>query len=300
MPAAVPPGAVRIRLPEARPPEPLGRGLPEADEALTGLFPVTGEPFPEASVRLAARGSVEPPLDGLVPAELTLASAEPADAVRPGAVPLDAVPPDASLPRAVPPHAVLPDVVLLDAVPPGAAPPDAVPPDVVLPAVLPDAVPPDAVPTDVVPPAAACLDTPVTAEACGLAVGSVRRCTAGAAGALVRGAGRGARGGTGVSRGPVGREPVTWYGARWTGSASPCMPAAGVSKSSLATGRVRAGSSRPETGVVDVVRTSLTSPPGAPGSTAWDRVPVKDGFCQVANRPLNPASATTARPPTAR
>ncbi|MFE7838302.1 hypothetical protein ACFU53_20260 [Streptomyces sp. NPDC057474] len=48
------------------------------------------------------------------------------------------------------------------------------------------------------------------------------------------------------------------------------------------------------------MRTSLTSPPGAPGRTAWDKVPVKDGFCQVLNRPLNPASATTARPPVAR
>ncbi|MFF9034888.1 hypothetical protein ACF090_05380 [Streptomyces sp. NPDC014892] len=77
-------------------------------------------------------------------------------------------------------------------------------------------------------------------------------------------------------------------------------PEAGASGSSVATGRVREGSSRPATGTADVVRTFLTRPPGAPGSTAWDRVPVKDGFCQVLNRPLNPASATAARPPVAR
>ncbi|WP_409087159.1 hypothetical protein [Streptomyces brasiliscabiei] len=46
--------------------------------------------------------------------------------------------------------------------------------------------------------------------------GSVRRWTAGdAAGALVRGVGRwGERGGTGVTRGPVGRDGATWWGAR--------------------------------------------------------------------------------------
>ncbi|MEI5526701.1 hypothetical protein WB401_37725 [Streptomyces brasiliscabiei] len=48
------------------------------------------------------------------------------------------------------------------------------------------------------------------------------------------------------------------------------------------------------------MRTSLTSPPGAPGRTAWDSVPAKDGFCHVVNRPLNPASATAARPSVAR
>ncbi|WP_327727736.1 hypothetical protein OG250_12355 [Streptomyces sp. NBC_00487] len=75
---------------------------------------------------------------------------------------------------------------------------------------------------------------------------------------------------------------------------------AGATGSSFATGSVREGSSSPATGAADVVRTSLTSPPGAPGRTAWDKVPVKDGFCQVLNRPLNPASATTARPLVAR
>ncbi|MER6161208.1 hypothetical protein ABT147_37730 [Streptomyces sp. NPDC001868] len=120
----------------------------------------------------------------------------------------------------------------------------------------------------------------------------------GAAGDLVSGVGRVVRGGTGVTRGPVGRDGVTWYGARWTGRGAAGAPA-GASGSSVATGRVREGSSSPPTGVADVVRTSLISPPGAPGRTAWDKVPVKDGFCQVLNRPLNPASATTARPPTA-
>ncbi|WNZ08551.1 hypothetical protein [Streptomyces sp. 11x1] len=135
--------------------------------------------------------------------------------------------------------------------------------------------------------------------AVGSAAGSVRRWTAGAAGALVSGVGRVARGRAGVTRGPVGRDGVTWYGARSTGRVSPDADADAdeVSGSSPATGRVRDGSSRPATGVADVVRTFLTSPPGAPGRTAWDRVPVKDGFCQVLSRPLNPASATAARPP---
>ncbi|WP_216373025.1 hypothetical protein [Streptomyces tailanensis] len=284
--AAVPPEAVGVRPPEAKPPERLGRGPPEAAHAATGLFPATGEPLSKAVRPAAAAGGVAPrgptetTPDGLAPTEFALVSAEPDDAVRPGTAPFDAVPPDA----------VPPDVVPLGAVPPDVVPLAPVPPDVVL---------LDPVSTDAAPPDAPRPDTPLTAEACGRAVGSVRRCTAGAAGILVSEAGRGARGGTGVTRGPVGREPVTWYGARCTGSASP-WTSAGVSNSSRATGRVREGSSRPETGVADVVRTSLTSPPGAPGRTAWDRVPVKDGFCQVANRPLNPASATTARPATAR
>ncbi|WP_200305508.1 hypothetical protein [Streptomyces adelaidensis] len=158
----------------------------------------------------------------------------------------------------------------------------------------PDEATPGAVAADAVRP-----DAPLVPELCGSADGSVRRCTAGAVGTLVNGVGRVTRGGTGVTRGPVGRDPVTRYGARCTGGASPCA-SAGASGSSYATGKVRAGSSRPETGVADVVRASLTSPPGAPGRTAWDRVPVKDGFCQVDNRPLNPASATTSRPTTAR
>ncbi|WP_159056177.1 hypothetical protein [Streptomyces scabiei] len=134
----------------------------------------------------------------------------------------------------------------------------------------------------------------------GRAVGSVRRWTAGGAAAtLVSGAGREARGGTGVTRGPAGRDGVTWYGARCTGRASPGASARGAG-SSLATGRVREGSSSPATGVAEVVSTFLTSPPGAPGSTAWVRVPVKEGFCQVLSRPLNPVSATVARPSTVR
>ncbi|QQM42345.1 hypothetical protein [Streptomyces liliifuscus] len=44
----------------------------------------------------------------------------------------------------------------------------------------------------------------------------------------------------------------------------------------------------------------LTSPPGAPSRTAWDKVPVKEGFCQVLSRPPNPESATPVRPTAAR
>lgn len=154
---------------------------------------------------------------------------------------------------------------------------------------------------------------PAGPEGCGRDAGRVRRWTAGGAEALVNGAGRVAWGRAGVTRGPVGRDGVTWYGARCPGPGPGSADgdgdadgdegmegAAGASGSSYATGSLRDGSSRPATGAADVVSTFLTSPPGAPGRTAWDRVPVKDGFCQVLNRPLNPASATAAGPPRAR
>ncbi|MDT0573849.1 hypothetical protein RM704_41490 [Streptomyces sp. DSM 3412] len=200
-----------------------------------------------------------------------------------------------------------PDVMCPDDEPSAAARPG----DVALGVVGPGTVRPDEAPLEVVGPVAVPSGAPAGPEACGRAVGSVRRWTAGEAGALVNGAGRVAWGGAGVTRGPVGRVGVTRYGARCTGRGSTDAEVevggdgdvdaeAGASGSALATGRVREGSSRPATGAADVVRTFLTSPPGAPGRTAWDRVPVKDGFCQVLNRPLNPASATAARPPVAR
>ncbi|MEW2044895.1 hypothetical protein [Streptomyces sp. NPDC005476] len=46
-------------------------------------------------------------------------------------------------------------------------------------------------------------------------------------------------------------------------------------------------------------RRLLIAPPGAASSTAWKPVPVKEGFCQVASRPPNPASATPEVPPAA-
>ncbi|WP_328692949.1 hypothetical protein OHA74_32420 [Streptomyces phaeochromogenes] len=134
------------------------------------------------------------------------------------------------------------------------------------------------------------------------ATGSARRCTAGVAGALVSGFGRWARGGTGVTRGPAGRDAVTGRGARCTGTgAVSARTSPGASGSSDRTGRrVCEGGSSPETGLADVVSAFLTSPPGAASRTAWDRVPVKEGFCQVLSRPPNPESATPVRPTAAR
>lgn len=134
------------------------------------------------------------------------------------------------------------------------------------------------------------------------ATGSARRCTAGVAGALVSGFGRWARGGTGVTRGPAGRDAVTGRGARCTGTgAAASRTSPGAAGSSDRTGRsVCEGGSSPETGLADVVSAFLTSPPGAASRTAWDRVPVKEGFCQVLSRPPNPESATPVRPTAAR
>ncbi|MEU9899544.1 hypothetical protein ACIBCS_11225 [Streptomyces phaeochromogenes] len=134
------------------------------------------------------------------------------------------------------------------------------------------------------------------------AAGSARRCTAGVAGALVSGFGRWARGGTGVTRGPAGRDAVTGRGARCTGTgAAASRTSPGASGSSDRTGRsVCEGGSSPEAGLADVVSAFLTSPPGAASRTAWDRVPVKEGFCQVLSRPPNPESATPVRPTAAR
>ena len=136
------------------------------------------------------------------------------------------------------------------------------------------------------------------------ATGSARRCTAGVADALVSEFGRWVRGGTGVTRGPAGRDAVTGRGARCTGTgtgAASSRTPPGVSGSSDRTGRsVCEGGSSPETGLADVVSAFLTSPPGAPSRTAWDRVPVKEGFCQVLSRPPKPESATPVRPTAAR
>lgn len=45
-----------------------------------------------------------------------------------------------------------------------------------------------------------------------------------------------------------------------------------------------------------VVPRLLIRPPGPASSTVWARVPMKEGFCQVASRPPNPESATPAGP----
>ncbi|WP_155589745.1 hypothetical protein [Streptomyces cavernae] len=135
------------------------------------------------------------------------------------------------------------------------------------------------------------------------ATGRARRCPAGGADALVNESdrdGRCCRGGTGVTRGPAGRDAVTGRGARCTGAVSSRTSSAAPGRSARTGGRVCEGGSSPETGLADVVSASLTRPPGAPSRTAWDRVPVKEGFCQVLSRPPNPESATPVHPTAAR
>ncbi|MEU1269181.1 hypothetical protein [Streptomyces sp. NPDC005799] len=77
-------------------------------------------------------------------------------------------------------------------------------------------------------------------------------------------------------------------GVRWTGVTG------------SARGRAPAWRSRPGTGRPTAVRGA--SPArlalARPSSTAGEAVPANDGFCQVGNRPPNPASATSARPGT--
>ncbi|MFE7069716.1 hypothetical protein ACFU96_06485 [Streptomyces sp. NPDC057620] len=129
------------------------------------------------------------------------------------------------------------------------------------------------------------------------ATGRARRCTAGVAGALVSWLCRWGLGGAGVTRGPVGRDAVTGRDARCTGVAAPVAgDGASSGTSGPATGRTREGGSSPETGPADVVSAFLISPPGAASRTAWDRVPVRDGFCQVLSRPPKPESATPVGP----
>ncbi|WP_406185260.1 hypothetical protein [Streptomyces sp. NBC_01006] len=112
------------------------------------------------------------------------------------------------------------------------------------------------------------------------AAGRARRCTAGVCGDLVREVGRVGACLTGVTPTPAGRN-----------TAGPSEPPAPWSPYDT-TGRVSDGSSSPEPGRADALSIPLTSPPGAPSSTACDRFPRKEGFCHVLRRPPNPASAT--------
>ncbi|MET7849611.1 hypothetical protein ABZT48_15470 [Streptomyces avermitilis] len=159
---------------------------------------------------------------------------------------------------------------------------------------VPEAVEPPGAPT--VGPAG---EVPaVRSGADGGTTGSVRRCTGGVADDLVSATGRVAEGGAGVTRGPVGPVAVTGKLMRCTGSGpapSPASPSPGD-----ATGRERDGSSSPGAGRAVGASMPLTRPPGAPSRTAWDSVPVKEGFCQVVSRPPNPASATEPLPAVAR
>jgi hypothetical protein len=127
--------------------------------------------------------------------------------------------------------------------------------------------------------------------------GRRRRCTGGASGpaALVKERGASGRcGGAGVTRRPDagegagGRTARTGPGAGGTGASV----GAGIT-----TGSVNDGCSSPWTGRPCAVgRSSLARLMERPSRTAWDSVPAKEGFWNVAIRPVNPGSATP-RPP---
>ncbi len=270
---------------------PAGTGLPTGP--VTGArWTLTADP-PE---RVAAPPG--PPAPGL---------AEP-DRTAPGLVPPAAGAPDGAGPDETEPDEAVPDGVGPDEVgPDGTGPSESAPaeagPDEVGPVGvgLDEAGPDEAGPDEAGPDEAG----PGVGRGAGgagrWATGRARRCTAGVAGALVSGLCRWGLGGTAVTRGPVGRDAVTGRDARCTGGVSPCAWAgAGSDGSGPATGRTREGGSSPETGPADVVSAFLISPPGAPSRTAWDRVPVREGFCHVLSRPPNPESATPVRPRAAR
>ncbi|MFD6288829.1 hypothetical protein [Streptomyces sp. NPDC060205] len=264
------------------------------------------------------------------PAEDALAGAPAAESAAPDAVEPGLAGPAAGAPAAGAPDEAGPDEVGPDEVGPEGTGPDEVRADGAGPGGTsrdeegadgagpdgrgPDAVGPDgpgpgagsdAVRPGEAGPAEAARGPPVAAgagaDAGRWATGRVRRCTAGVADALVSGLCRWGLGGAAVTRGPVGRDAETGRDARCTGVASATAgDGAASGTSGPATGRTREGGSSPETGAADVVSAFLISPPGAASRTAWDRVPVREGFCQVLSRPLNAESATPGRPSAAR
>ncbi|MFF4101448.1 hypothetical protein [Streptomyces sp. NPDC001903] len=121
------------------------------------------------------------------------------------------------------------------------------------------------------------------------ATGRARRCTAGVRGDRVSEVDAPGACLTGVTPTPARRGAGAGRAARCAGrpseAPSPWFPYD-------TTGRVSEGSSSPEPGRAAGLSIPLTSPPGAPASTAWDMVPPKQGFCHVLRRRPNPASAT--------
>ncbi len=236
-------------------------------------------------------GPCEPEPDGAGLAEAGPDGAGPDGAGPDGTEPDDTGPddtgPDDTGPDEAGPRETVPDEVGPPRAGPVVAGPDAADPVVV----GPDEVGPAVAGPDVVDPVVAGPGVVVVGGVGRRVAGRVRRCTAGAAGALVSGFGREGLGGAAVTRGPFGRDAVTGRDARCTGG--DVSPTAGAgSASGPATGRTRDGGSSPATGAADVVSAFRISPPGAPSRTAWDRVPVSEGFCQVLSRPPNPESAT--------
>ncbi|MFH8465298.1 hypothetical protein [Streptomyces sp. NPDC017991] len=292
--------------------EPAAVAAPDAD--------VAAVPAPDAVVAAGRTGSAGVGSLGPVGAGLPVRAGAAVGPVAGARWTLTAVPaagalagapaPGEAAPEAVAPDFAAPAVEAVDATDFEATDPEATDPDGPGPS---GAGPGEAGPTEAAPgsPVAvgaeadagtgADTGTGADADAGRWATGRARRCTAGVAGALVSGLCRWGLGGTAVTRGPVGRDAVTGRDARCTGGASPTAgDGAAPGTSGPATGRTRDGGSSPATGPADVVSAFLISPPGAPSRTAWDRVPVREGFCQVLSRPPKPESATPVRPRAAR
>ncbi|MEU6029326.1 hypothetical protein ABZ825_20325 [Streptomyces tauricus] len=293
--------------PEVRLPEPVAVAPPVA--AGVGSLGPAGAGLPTGPVAGARwTWTADPPeRAAALPGPPAPGWAEP-DRTAPGLVPPAAGAPDGAGPDETGPDGVGPDEAGPDGTEPSESGPDEAGPDGTGPSEsAPDGAGPDETGPGEAGPDGAGPDEagPGVGRGAGgagrWATGRDRRCTAGVAGALVSGLCRWGLGGTAVTRGPVGRDAVTGRDARCTGGVSPCAWAgAGSDGSGPATGRTREGGSSPETGPADVVSAFLISPPGAPSRTAWDRVPVREGFCQVLSRPPNPESATPVRPRAAR
>ncbi|WP_404190226.1 hypothetical protein [Streptomyces tauricus] len=293
--------------PEVRLPEPVAVAPPVA--AGVGSLGPAGAGLPTGPVAGARwTWTADPPERvAVLPGPPAPGWAEP-DRTAPGLVPPAAGAPDGAGPDETGPDGVGPDEAGPDGTEPSESGPDEAGPDGTGPSEsAPDGAGPDETGPGEAGPDGAGPDEagPGVGRGAGgagrWATGRDRRCTAGVAGALVSGLCRWGLGGTAVTRGPVGRDAVTGRDARCTGGVSPCAWAgAGSDGSGPATGRTREGGSSPETGPADVVSAFLISPPGAPSRTAWDRAPVREGFCQVLSRPPNPESATPVRPRAAR
>ncbi|MFD6424854.1 hypothetical protein [Streptomyces sp. NPDC060198] len=132
------------------------------------------------------------------------------------------------------------------------------------------------------------------------------RCTAGAGGtgpgvagpAAVTGRAARACGepGTRADAGPPGTPGAAGKlaGSARSGTAGArCTVASLPAKGSAPDRRSRPGTGRADTGFAASPSTEVARP----SSTAWDAVPMNDGFCQVGSRPPKAESATPAGPP---
>ncbi|WP_217545810.1 hypothetical protein [Streptomyces sp. GbtcB6] len=103
---------------------------------------------------------------------------------------------------------------------------------------------------------------------------------------------------------PAEPPPIARNGTTGTDALRPAVgPACPAAPVGPANGSACTGRSRPDTAPTPMV--PARPPPArpaldSPSRTACERVPMNDGFCQVGNRPPNPASATGPPVPSAR